>query len=140
LKHFRKMDSNAIFNFVHVNFVAQQVLHRSYLFAVTGDDQIKETKVGVNVQSKAVRRDPARDMNANRRHFPTGGVNASKTLDAKGVNLIVSKRSYQNFFQVPHERMDVFAIGAQVDDRITNDLAQTMIGNLSASISFKDTD
>ena len=34
--------------------------------------------------------------------------------------------------------MNVFAAGTQVDDRITNKLAQTMIGHFATAVCLKD--
>ena len=80
---------------------------------------------------------PTRDVYSDRGNFPSLGVYASQTFDSKGVDTEVRHGPDQNFFQVANVAMDVFAIGAEIDDRITDHLAQTVISHFSAAIGLK---
>ena len=81
--------------------------------------------------------DPARDVYSNRCNFPALRVYTRQTLDSKGVNTKIRHGSNQDFFQIAHVAMHVFAIGAEIDDWITNHLAQAVIGHLAATIGLK---
>ena len=82
-------------------------------------------------------RNPARDVYSDGRNFPALGVYASQTLDSKGVDTEVRHGPNQNFFQIAHVTMHVFAIGTEIDDWITDYLAQSVIRHFSATIGFK---
>jgi hypothetical protein len=82
-------------------------------------------------------RNPARNVYSDRGDFPALGVYASQTLDSKSVDIKVRHGPDQNFFQVAHVAMHVFAIGTQVDDWITNYLAQAVISHFSTAIGLK---
>ncbi len=49
----------------------------------------------------------------------------------------VFQRANQNLLQVANVAMNVFAIRTEIDDRITNHLAQTVISHFPAAIRFK---
>ena len=83
---------------------------------------------------------PARDVYSNRCNFPTLRVYTSQTLDSKGVDAKIRHGPNQDFFQIAYVAMHVFAIGAEIDDWITNHLAQPVISNFAAPICFKDAD
>ena len=51
----------------------------------------------------------------------------------------VAQRPNQNFFQIANITEHVLAIRTQVDDRISDDLAGSVIGDLSSAICLKDT-
>src|SRR6266404_7475644 len=68
-KHFCKALYDSFLNLAHVNFMAEQVFHGSYLFAVAGDDQVEETQIGIHVERKAVCRYPTRYVNADGGNF-----------------------------------------------------------------------
>ena len=135
-----KARDDAVFNVLHLQLTSEKILHRRYSFSFTGDDQVEETEIGVYIQREPVRGDPTCNVNANGRNFSAGRMYACEPFNAKGVDFIVGERADQDLFQVTHKSMNVFAIGTEVDNRITNDLAQTMIGNFPAAICFEDTD
>ena len=84
-----------------------------------------------------MRRDPARDVNADRCDLAAPGVNAGQALDSKSIDTEVRHGPDQYFFQIANVAMNVLAIGTEIDDRITNNLAQPVIGNLPAAICLK---
>jgi hypothetical protein len=87
-----------------------------------------------------MRGDPARDMNPNSGDFAGGRVYAREAFDAKRFDSKIRHRANQDLFQIANEAMHVFAIRAEINDWITYDLAQTMIGRLATAICFKDGD
>ena len=84
-----------------------------------------------------MRSNPACNMDSDSCDFPALRVYASQTLDSKGVDAEVRHGSYQNFFKVAHVAMHVFAIRTEIDDWITNHLAQAVIRHFSAAIRLK---
>src|SRR5205807_6630875 len=90
-----------------------------------------------HVQRKAMGRYPARDMYSYRSNFSTRRVNARQSRNAKRFNVEVAHRANQNFFQVAHVAMHVFTIGTEIDNRIADDLAQSMISHFAAAIRFE---
>jgi hypothetical protein len=71
------------------------------------------------------------------RDFTASGVNARQTFDTKSIDPKVGHRTYQNFLKIANITMNVFPVGAQVDDWVANDLSETMVCHLTAAISFK---
>ena len=84
-----------------------------------------------------MRRDPARDVNADSCDLAAPGVNAGQALDSKSIDTEVRHGPDQHFFQIANVAMNVFAIGAEIDNRVTNDLAQAVISHFSAAIRLK---
>lgn len=83
---------------------------------------------------------PARDVDSDRCHLPALRVYTSQTLDSKGVDTEVRHGPNQDFFQIAHVAMHVFSIGTEVDDWITNYLAQAVIRHFAAAIRLKQCD
>ncbi len=110
LKHICKMSDNSIFNRRHVDFVAQQIFHGSDLLAVAGDDQVKETEIGIHIQRKAMSGYPARDVHADGRNLSARRVHARQACESKGADLKICQRANQYFFKFAHIAMHVFAI------------------------------
>ena len=84
-----------------------------------------------------MRGDPARDVNANGRNLPALSMDTGQALDTKGTDAEVRHRPYQHFFKIAHVAMNVFAIGAEIYNRITDNLAQAVIGHFPAAIRLK---
>jgi len=139
-KNVGKIRRYAIFDYAQIRLATQQHFHWSYRFAFARDDQIEVTEIGVHVEGEAVRRDPARDVNADRRDLAAPSVNASQALDPKRFDAEVWQRAYQDLFQVAHVTMHVFTVRAEIDDRITDDLTQPVISYFPAAIRFKQGD
>jgi hypothetical protein len=84
-----------------------------------------------------MRRDPARDVNADRGDLAAPRVNAGQALDWKSIDTEVRHGPDQHFFEIANVAMNVLAIGTQIDDRITDNLAQSVISHFSAAIRLK---
>jgi len=84
-----------------------------------------------------VRSNPARDVDSNSCNFSALRVYTCQTIDSTGVDTEVRHGPNQDFFQIAHVAMNVFAIGTEINDWITNHLTQAVIGHLSAAIGLK---
>jgi len=63
---------------------------------------------------------------------------AQTPLDPKRVDAKIGHGLDQHFLDVTDIFMNVFAVRRQADDRITDDLAETVIGDLAAAIYLKN--
>src|SRR5689334_19144483 len=122
------------------HFVAEQFFHRSHRLTFAGDYQVEVTEIRVDVERKAVRRDPAGDVNSDRRNFTARRVNPGQALDAKRLDAEIRQRANQDLFQVANVTMDVFAVRAEIDNRIPNHLPETVISHFSAAVRLKQCD
>src|ERR1043165_7176733 len=67
VEHFGEPGHNPIGNGSHIDFASEQFLHRSHRLTFARDDEIEKSQVSIHVQSEAMRRDPPRDVNSDRR-------------------------------------------------------------------------
>jgi hypothetical protein len=132
------MDLDPIFDRAQLNLATEQVFHRSDGFTVASDYQIEVTKIGVYIERETVRGDPSGYVYADRGNLSALGVNTRQSLDAKCFDPKIRHGPDQDFFEVAHVAMHVFAIGTEVDDRVANHLAQSVISHFSTAIRFKE--
>ena len=85
-----------------------------------------------------MRRNPARYVHADGRDFATVGMHAGQVLDPKCFYTKVTNCAYQYLFEITDEAMNIFAIRTEVDNWIANDLAQAVISDFAAAVSFED--
>src|SRR5690242_10323741 len=112
-KHPGEIGDQAIVDNAQRRFVAEQFFHRSHGLTFAGDYQVEVTEIRVDVECKAVRRHPARDVDADGRNFTAARVNAGQTFDTKRFDIEIRQRANQNLFQVADVTMDVLAVGAE---------------------------
>src|SRR5262249_44260676 len=74
LKYFCKAGDDSILNLAHSNLTSEDLLHRSYRFAIARNNQIKVTEIGIHIQSKSMCRNPTRDVHADGRDLATLGM------------------------------------------------------------------
>src|SRR5258705_4172482 len=117
--------------------MAQQLFHRSNRLTFAGDDQIEIAKVRIDVESEPMCGNPASNMYAYRRHFAAVCMYARKSFDAKRVDAEIAHRTNQDFFQITDIAMDVFTVRTEVINRVTDQLTQPMISDLTSAISLK---
>jgi len=84
-----------------------------------------------------MRCDPSSDVNSDCRNFSASRMYAGQTIDAKAFDIKVSHGPNQDLFEVAHVTMNVFAVGTEIDDWITDHLAQTVIRHLPTAIRFE---
>src|SRR6185503_4945044 len=96
-KHLSEVDHEAVFDDAERCLVARQFFDGSNRFAFAGNDEIEVAEIRIDVQGKAVRRDPTRDVDPNCRHFAASCVHAGETFDTKSFNTKVGERANQHF-------------------------------------------
>ena len=136
-KDFGKSFDDSIFDRTQLNFAAEQFFHRSHRFAFTGNDQIEVAEISIHVERKTVSGYPPRDVYTDGRNLSPRSVHAGQSFNPKGFNIKILHGANQNFLQIANKAMYVFTIGTQVDNWITYNLAQPVIGNFAATICFK---
>src|SRR5260370_18652487 len=85
-------------------------------------------------------RDPAGDMNPDCRDLSSRSMHAGKALNPERLNAELGHCSHQDFFQVAHVTVNIFAFRTQIDYRITDNLALAMVSYFPPAISFKNAD
>src|SRR6185503_13821429 len=136
-KHLGEVCHETIFNRAQRRLVAKQYFHGGHRLTFAGDNQIEITEIRVDVEGKAVRRDPACDVNSDRRNLAALSMNTCQTLDAKRVDPEVSQRSNQHLFEVADVPVNIFTIRTEINDGINDHLAQAVIRHFSAAIRFE---
>src|ERR1051325_533001 len=131
---------DTVFDLAHLKLAPQQFLHRSDGLALASDDEIEEAEVCVDVESEAVCRHPACDVDADGGDLARSGMHAGQSLDAKALNTEIRDGAHQDFFQITYVAVNVLALRAQVDDRIADELAQAVIGDFTSAIGLEDGD
>ncbi len=113
------------------------------------DDPIEVAKIGGDVESEAVRRDALRDMDADGGDFfllnaASGNrPDAGSPGDALCHHAEVAAGTDEDFFEqtniIHWTKMGTFFAGqiaAQIDDRVADELARAMVGDIAASIDL----
>src|SRR5687768_2062362 len=136
-KHFGEVGNEPILHDAQRRLVAKQFFHGSDGLTFASDYQVKVTEICIHVQRKAVGGDPAGDVNSNGRDFAALSMNSSQTGNAKRLDAEVFQRANQNLFQITDVTMNVFAVGTEINNRITNHLAHAVISHFAATIRFK---
>ena len=111
-----------IFDEAKVSFCSQQLLHRSNRLTFAGDDQIEITEIGVYVECETMCSNPARNMHTNGCHFTAVRVYTGQAFDPERIDTEVGHGPNQDFFQIANITMNVFAVGTEIDDWITDHL------------------
>ena len=127
----------------HWDGPAQQPRQRGH--APVGDaarhDQVELREVGVHVEREAVARDPARDADADGRELVRRRPRRrSAPARALGRDAEVGRRPDQHLFEVAHVAVHVAAIRPQIDDRIADELAGTVVGDVAAAARLEQLD
>jgi len=107
-----------------------------------GDDQIEVAKVGGDVVGETVGGNPAADVDADGGEFSFGGVracagldpDASLTGDAIRGDTEIGRGTDHGFFERADVPADVAFDVAEIEDGIADDLAGTVVGDVSATI------
>ena len=89
--------------------------------------------IGGQVEREAVHRNAARNADTNRRHLACAGPDSCETRLAPGLHAEVEECRDQHLFQITDERHDPHRV-IQGDQRITDELAGTVIGDVSTPV------
>ena len=104
-----------------------------------GDDQSEVVEIGATLKRKAVARDPAGDADADRGQLVVAdprarsgpGMRPAVTPNAAAMRIITSSRS--RTYRCTSQRS-----GLQIDDRIADELAGTVVGDVAAAPRLED--
>jgi hypothetical protein len=109
-----------------------------------GNDEVEIAEIGCNVIGKAVRGNPSADVNADGREFFFGGrgwdPDACFSGDAIGGDSEIGRGADHGFFESAHVPANVSLNLVEIEDRIADDLAGTMIGDISAAVCCVELD
>src|SRR6476659_4542793 len=96
--------------------------------------------VGGDVEGKAVAGHPARNPDANRRQFVVPHPHPSEPLDTAGDEPVIGGGSDERFLEVPHIAVDIAAIRLEVENRVSDDLAGAVVGDVAAAAGLMELD
>ena len=111
-----------------------------------GNDEVEVTEVGGDVEGKAVRGDPAADMDADGGEFFFGDIaggldpDAGFAGDAVGGDAEVSGGADHGLFESADIPVNVAADGIEIEDGVANDLAGAVIGDVATAVGFAELD
>ena len=107
-----------------------------------GDPVGERRRVEVDVQGIAVRRDPPRQVDADRRDLPrrAGQPDAGQAVDAGGGHAERGDRPDQRLLEVAAVAAHVPAVPGQVENRVADELPGPVVGRLAAAIDLDDLD
>ena len=112
------------------------------LVQAAGDDPREVGEVGRHVEGEAVGGDPAREMDADRGDLllPRPDADELLALPRLGGDAVVGQGADQHLLEVADVAPDVPPVGAEVDDRIADELPRAVVGDLAAAIALGDLD
>src|SRR5579863_9406782 len=134
------MFDNAIDDRVHLHAPAQELLERRDAAAeqAAGYDRAEVREIGVHVEGKAVRSDPARDVDAHRHQLVVADPDARGARDAARLDAEVARHADEHFLERPHVPAEVAPVLGQIENRIAYELAGTVIRDVAAAIRFEE--
>src|SRR5262249_33607040 len=100
------------------------------------NDEVEIAEVGRHVESKAVARDPPRYPDADGRQLLASDPDAGQPPDPAGPDAKIRGRADEHLLEIANVTVDVAAVGLQIDDRIADDLAGTVVGDIAAPTGF----
>src|SRR4030095_11298132 len=116
-------------DFVSARRNAQSAHRGDRLREPAGDYVLKIPQIGINVQRKAVRRDPAADVNPNGCDLHAVYPDARAPVQPAGLNAEAIKRADNHVFQGPDIRNNIPLPVAQIEDRVSYHLPRPMISD-----------
>src|SRR5258707_1636313 len=107
-----------------------------------GNDAREQGEVGRDVQGEAVRRDPPRQMDADRSDLllPHPDADVLLAFPRPSGEPVAGERANENLLKIADIAADVPTVRAEGDDRIPHELPRTVIGDLAAAIALHDLD
>lgn len=112
----------------------------------TGNDEVEVAQVGSNVVSKTVRGNPAAEMHADCGELFFRDIagrlnpNAGFSGDAIRSDAEIRRGTDHGFLEGANVPVDIAADAIEIEDRITDELAGAVIGNITAAIGFSKLD
>src|SRR5437868_13427649 len=95
-------------------------------------------QVGVDIERKPMRRDPAGNVDAHSNKLVVPYPDARQTWIASGLNVVRRGDLNEDLFKRTHVPRNIAAVFGKVKNRITDQLTRTMIGDVATPVSLKD--
>jgi len=109
----------------------------SLAFEAAGHNPIEKPQVRVDVESKAVGRNPARHVNAHRDELIIPDPNSARTVYPSGVYSKFSGHANKDFFERVHVPGKVPPVLGEVKYGIADKLARSVESDIASPVSFK---
>jgi hypothetical protein len=107
----------------------------------TRDDGGKPVQVRIDVQREAVGRDPTgRNPHTDGCDLPLGNPDPREALLPPGGDVEPLQGADQGLFEVPEILVQVFPVRAEIENRIPNELAGAVVGNVSSPADVEHLD
>ncbi len=101
------------------------------------DDLLEVAQVGGDVERKAVLRHAAgAELDANRGDLCAADPHAGQPCGAVGHNAIASQRDDDRLLQHPQVAQHIAAVARELEDRVADDLAGAVVGDVAAAVGF----
>src|SRR5690242_8018884 len=121
--------------------VRSELAHRDdRLRKAARNDVLEVAQIGRMIQSKAVRRDPAADVNADGGDLFPVHPYAGAALQPPGIDFELRERIGDDGLDRPHIRDYVALPFSQIEDGIADNLAGAVISNIAAAIRGMECD
>src|SRR5438093_7288342 len=133
-----KLATQTVHDIGHLNRPAKGRDHRGHSQSCdpARDDQVKERKIGLDIQGKSVPSNPAAEVNAQRCYFLRAGPNSGQTLTPRALDPETGENSNENLLQSSHIEVDVSLAAFETQDWVAHKLSGAMKRDISASVHF----
>ena len=107
-----------------------------FVYDAARNEEVEMLELGIDVEGKAVARDPPRDSHPDSRQFVVADPHAGEPRQPVRRNPEGSYGLDQHRFQVANVAMDVTSIGPKIEDRVPDQLAGPVIGDVASPARF----
>src|ERR1043166_5709464 len=104
------------------------------------NDQVEVGKVGVGIEREPVGRDPLLDADADCAELRVADPRAGHPRLPRRNHAVSRGRADHHFLELLEVPLDVTLEGAEIHDRIADDLSRAVIGHVAAAIRLDDLD
>src|SRR5713101_8823832 len=113
-----EMFDDALHHRFHFNCSSQQLAEGGHalIAQAAGHNPVKVAEVGIHIESKAVRGDPAGDVHAHGDQFVVSHPDTRRALEASGLYAKISRHAYKDLLERAHIPGDVPPVLGQVQD------------------------
>ena len=142
IEHVAKALHDSRLSITHANRPAGGPRERRHAAAgdSTRNDEIEIFKVGGDVERKSVACDPSRNTDTDGAQLVGAHPRARESFHASGAHAEVAGGANHHILQVAYIFVHVAAIGPQIENGITDELAGTVIRDVAAAPRFMDLD
>jgi hypothetical protein len=135
----------AVYIFCHgpeIHIFANEFIERSHAVITDSarDNQFKIVEIGCDIESEAVHRHPSGDPDTDCGKLLVADPDSGQAVNPSGFYAKIGRRPDENFLQIADIFPDVASIRRQLDYRIADKLARSVIGHIPAATGFKQLD